>query len=302
MRYLSACCVMLMLLISCKGQDPDLSAEERFPAVRIGVAISMSADTPFFISLLDGIQNCANENNADVITLFADEDPALQSRQIVELAREGIDLLLLNPVSDSLIPAVEEVVELGIPVMTIDRDLSSSCILCHISSDNESGGRMAGEYLAEALHRRGNVVEIMGTDGSSAAEERGRGFQQALSGYPEVQITSSFHADFSREQAYELFAEILEEGGDINGVFAHNDDMILGAIDAAADAGVEGILFTGFDAIEEAVAAVENGDLMATIAQRPFEMGYLGMETALEFLQGRDVPDSIIVDLALIMR
>jgi len=296
------CLSIGMLIISCSGENPPPSTENNEKQFYIGLAISMTDETPFFVSLKAGIEESAARLNVDVITTYADEDPVVQSEQIIEMADRGIDALLLNPVNDSVIPAVEEISERGIPVLTIDRAIHSSRIICHIASDNFSGGRMAGDYLAEALHRSGRIVEIMGTEGSSAAFERGQGFREAINNHPDIQIVSAFCAEFSKELAMEKFTVLLEEHSDIDGVFAHNDDMILGAIEAARLVGIEGILFVGFDAIDEAIIAVESGDLLATVAQRPTEMGRLGVETIMDYLAGGEIPDSIVVDLALILR
>ena len=291
-----------LLIIGCAGESPEPSIDNTDMQYCIGLAISMTEETPFFVSLRAGAEESAARLNVDIIIVYADEDPAVQSEQIIEMADRGIDVLLLNPVSDSVIPAVEEVSSRGIPVLTIDRAIHYSCIVCHIASDNYSGGRMAGDYLAEALHRNGRIVEIMGTEGSSAALERGLGFREAIDNHPEIQIIAAFRADFSRELAIERFTWLLREQSDINGVFAHNDDMILGAMEAARLADFDGILFVGFDAINEAIIAVEKGELLATVAQRPAEMGRLGVETSMEYLAGNEIPDSIMVDLALILR
>ena len=291
-----------LLLICCAAESPDSTVEKNDKQYCIGVAICMTDETPFFVSLVAGVEESAALLNVDVITMYADEDPAVQSEQIMEMADRGIDALLLNPVSDSVVAAVEEISNRGIPVLTIDRKINCPRIVCHIASDNYSGGRMAGDYLAEALHRNGRIVEIMGTEGSSAAFERGQGFREAVNNHPDIQIVSAFCAEFSRDLAREKFLWLLREQSDINGVFAHNDDMILGAMEAARLADFDGILFVGFDAIDEAIIAVEKGELLATVAQRPTEMGRLGVETAIEYLSGSEIPDSIIVDLALILR
>lgn len=292
----------ILVLPSCGKDTPDsdgASAEYRY---RLGLAISMDTTTPFFTSLLEGAEESALRLNADVITLSAGEDASLQSEQILELAGLGVDVLLLNPVSDAVVPALEAVSAMNIPVLTIDRSVHSESVVCHIASNNRAGGKMAGDYLAESLHRSGRVVEIRGTPGSSAAIERGHGFRDAMESFPAIEIVVSFDADFSRAQARDRFAEILEEHSSIDAVFAHNDEMILGAAQAARQAGRSDILFVGFDAIDEAVTAVEEGRLLATVAQKPAEMGRLGVETAVQFLSGRPVPDSITVDLALIIR
>ena len=289
-------------LVCCGGNGHPETAGNGGDAYRIGLAICMSPDTPFFVSLLEGAEESAHRLNVEIIPVYACEDPQLQALQVLELAEEGIDAILLNPVSDSVTPALETVASRGVPVFTIDRGVSSHMVVSHIASDNRAGGRMAGDYLVEALNRRGRVVEIMGTEGSSAAIERGLGFREAIAMHPEIEIVSSFHAGFDRDLAMQGFLDVLRDTVRVDGVFAHNDDMILGAMEAAGTAGAGDILFIGFDAIDGAIEAVERGDLLATVAQRPAEMGRLGVETAVDYLSGLEVPDSIVVDLALILR
>ena len=177
--------LIILLIICCAGENPDRSVESNEQQYCIGFAISMTNETPFFLSLLSGVEESAARMNVDIITMYADEDPDVQSKQIIEMAARGIDALLLNPVSDSVVPAVEEISRHGIPVLTIDRDINCPYVVCHITSDNFSGGRMAGDYLAEALHRNGRIVEIRGTEGSSAAFERGQGFREAINNHPD---------------------------------------------------------------------------------------------------------------------
>lgn len=294
--------LFVALLLGCGGTEHPEPAGNGRDGYRIGLAICMSRDTPFFVSLLDGAEESALRLNVEIVPVYACEDPGLQSRQILDLSDEGVDAILLNPVSDAVIPALDSVASRGIPVFTIDRGVSSDRVVSHIASDNRAGGRMAGDYLAEALNRRGSVVEIMGTEGSSAAMERGQGFREALAVHPDIDIVRSFHAGFDRRKAMEGFLEVLVDTVQVDGVFAHNDDMILGAMEAAGTAKAGGILFIGFDAIDEAIEAVESGELLATVAQRPAEMGRLGVETAVDYLSGLEVPDSIVVDLALILR
>ena len=292
----------LLLLAAACGGPADEMEQSSATQYRIGLALCMSCDTPFFVSLIDGAAEAADRLGVELVTVCAEEDDSLQVLQLRRMADQDIDLLLLNPVNFSVCPAVEDLAAGGIPVFTIDRGIRSDRIICHIASDNRSGGQMAGDYLAEALHRRGEVVEIRGTDGSSAAQERGAGFRDAISSHPDLRVVECIHGQFSRQVARERFAEVLASHESIQGVFAHNDDMALGALEAAHQAGKTNLMVVGFDAIEEAILAVDRGEMLATVAQRPAEMGRIGVETAVDYLQGNDVPDSIEVDLALIIR
>jgi ribose transport system substrate-binding protein len=299
--------LILLLIIGlvvggCDSKSGTPEPQKRRDVV-IGILLCMTEDTPFFISLVKGAREAAERLNAKVVVKYAHDDVESQRRHIRSLVDERVSALLINPVSDAVVPEMEAAAAAGVPVFTIDRSAPSDATVSHIASDNHAGGRMAGEYLAEALHRKGKVVEIEGTLGSSAARNRGAGFHQAIEAFPEIEVVARETANFNKPAGKSVFARILAEHPKIDGVFAHNDDMILGAIEAAKEAGrAKRIKFVGFDAIEDAIAALERGDLLATIAQRPAEMGRLGVELAIKYLNGESVPKSMPVDLSLIIR
>ncbi|MGC9367846.1 MAG: D-ribose ABC transporter substrate-binding protein [bacterium] len=294
--------VFTLSQIGCSSEQSSSLQEETKP-ITVGLLICMSEDTPFFISLVEGAREASERYGIELIILYAHDDPELQGNQMKELTRQGVSAIILNPVSDSVHPYVEEVAGRGIPIFTIDRSLACTCIVSHIASNNFDGGRMAGVYMAEVLNRKGNIVELRGTPGSSAAIERGQGFHQAISEYPGINVVTSVSANFNRQDGKKLFEEVLAQYSDIDAVFAHNDDMILGAIESAKQAGrLNEIYFVGFDGIEEAIDALEDGELLATIAQRPKEMGKIGVETVIAYLSGKDISDTIFIDLALILK
>jgi len=214
-----------------------------------------------------------------------------------------VSALLINPTdAAAIVPSIQRANEAGIPVFTIDRAAEGGEVVSHIASDNVAGGRMAAEFLCNALGGEGNVVELEGIAGTSAARDRGQGFNEYMSEEcPGVTIVARQTANFNRAEGLTVFENILTAEPDIDGVFAHNDEMILGAIEAAEAAGRAGeITFVGFDAIDDAVAAVRDGRLAATVAQQPALMGELGVQTAVAYLNGESVEAYIPVDLELI--
>lgn len=296
---------LLIVLAACgpaATPTPTPAPTEAEPLV-LGVAVSNLGVT-FFQSFAEGAQSAADRLDVTLILEDAGDESAPQLEQLQSLIDQGVDALLINPVdTEAVVPLIEAANEAGIPVFTFDRSAAGGEIVSHIASDNLAGGQMAGDYLAETLNQQGSVVEILGQSGTSAAEQRGAGFNEALSAYDEMEIVAQIRADWSREQAQEEFAAVLEEQTDIAGVFAHNDEMILGAIAAAQAAGrADDIQFIGFDAVEDAIAAIEAGDLLATVAQQPAEMGRISVETAVAHLNGESVEAEIPVDLALITR
>jgi len=291
-----------LVLSSCAPAKTPAATEVPQTVQKIVIGLSLSTlDNPFFVSVQKGAQEAADRLGATLIVKDAKNDKDAQATQIQELIGQNVSILLVNPVdSDAIGTAIQAANTAKIPVITLDRSANSGKVVSHIASDNVAGGKIAGDYLAELLGKTGNVVELQGIAGTSAAKDRGAGFNEAISAYSNIKIVAQEVADFDRAKAKEVFSKILTEQPEINGVFAHNDSMILGAMDAAKEAGRADIIFIGFDAVDDAVQAVEDGALSATVAQQPTEIGRLGVETAIKYLNGETAPEFIPVDLALV--
>ena len=281
------------------AEEPAEEAEEGFT---LGLSLS-TLNNPFFVTLKEGAEAAADAAGVTLVVVDSQDDATTEATNMEDLIQQGVDAILVNPTdADAIVPSIEKANAAGIPVFTIDRGAAAGEIVSHIASDNVAGGMMAGEFLCEALGGEGKAVELEGIAGTSAARERGQGFNDYMSANcPGVEIVARQTANFNRAEGLTVFENILQAEPEIDGVFAHNDEMILGAIEAAEAAGREGIVFVGFDAVDDAVAAVNDGKLAATIAQQPSEMGRLGVEKSLTFLGGESVDSYIPVDLALVL-
>ncbi|MBK8024023.1 MAG: substrate-binding domain-containing protein [Chloroflexi bacterium] len=208
-----------------------------------------------------GAQEAADRLNVGLVVEEAGNDAETQATQIQSLIDQGVDALLINPVdADAVVASIEAANAAGIPVFTVDRSANGGEVVAHIASDNFAGGSMAGNYLAEAIGEEGSVVELKGRENTSAAQQRGAGFNEAIGAFENIEIIAAETANFDRAEGQTVFAAILEANADIDGVFAHNDEMILGAVEAAREADrLADIRFVGFDAIEDALTALEAG-------------------------------------------
>jgi ribose transport system substrate-binding protein len=159
---------------------------------------------------------------------------------------------------------------------------------------------MAAEFLLQKIGGKGNVVELQGIPGSSAARERGAGFHSVIDSNPNVKLVASQPADFDRAKGLFVMENILQANKNIQGVFAHNDEMALGAQKAVEAAGLKNVAIVGFDATADAVAAVKEGKLAATVQQKPELMGKMGVDAAVQLIAGQQIPQSIPVPLSLI--
>lgn len=290
------------LIAGCSSQSGlEQQEEKQDDGVTIGFSIS-TLNNPFFVTLKEGAEKAAKEAGAELIVVDAQDDSAKQLSDVEDLIQKKVDILLINPTdSHAVSSAVESANQAGIPVITVDREAEGGETVAHIASDNVSGGKMAGEYILEQLGGKGNIVELEGIPGTSAARDRGKGFHEAVDGKTGVKVVASQPADFNRAKGLNVMENILQSHKDIQAVFAHNDEMALGALEAIKAAKKE-ILVVGFDAIEDAVKAVEKGDMAATIAQKPEEMGRIAAEVAVKAAKGEKVEKFYPVELELITK
>lgn len=269
-----------------------------------GLSLS-TLNNPFFVTLRDGAQKAADSlGTVTLVIVDAQDKSENEAKNVEDLIAQKVDALLINPTdSDAIVPSIEAATKAGISVFTIDRSASGGEVVSHIASDNVAGGALAAEYLCTKLNGQGKVVELEGIAGTSAARDRGQGFNTYMrEKCPGVEIVARQTANFNRAEGLKVFENILQAQPEINGVFAHNDEMVLGAIEAAKAANRTGIIFVGFDAIDDAVKAVQDGTLAATVAQQPAMIGELGVITAANYLGFTETPKNIPVGLSLVVK
>lgn len=263
----------------------------------IGFSVS-TLNNPFFVTLSEGAEAKAEEEGADLIVVDAGDDAAKQTSDIEDLISRNISVLIVNPVdSDAVAPAVQDAVAAGIKVISVDRVVNGVDVDCAIASDNVEGARMATEYMVSLIGEGAKTVEIQGTSGASATIDRGEGFH--LVADEQLDVVSSQTANFSRSEGMTVMENILQAQPDLKGVFAHNDEMALGAVEAI---GNRDIVVVGFDATDDALAAIQQGRMAATVAQKPDLMGATAVETAISLVNGETVEKEIPVEVELITK
>ncbi|MEW6228144.1 MAG: ribose ABC transporter substrate-binding protein RbsB [Bacillota bacterium] len=270
---------------------------------RAGLAIS-TLNNPFFVDLRDGALEAGARVGIDVTVADAQNDPNKQLSQVENFIQQGVNIILVNPCdSTAIVPAIKSANAAKIPVITVDRGADGGSVVCHIASDNVEGGRMAGEYLAKLLNYKGKVVELEGIPGTSAARDRGKGFNEVIKKYPNIQVIARQEAGFDRAKGMTVMENILQAQPVIDGLFCHNDEMALGALRAVEASGrLAAIKIVGFDATDDAVKAVKDGKMMATVAQKPRAMGTISVEVAKKVLDGVSVDKFIPVPLELVTK
>ncbi len=280
----------------------DLVTHETFTK-RVALSISNTRN-PFFAALLRQAEKAAGLNGMMLTVHDARNDDAQQLSDLMTILNDSVDALIINPTNTETVgPGIELANQKGIPVVTVDRKAAEGRVICHIESDNVRGGRLAAKVLARYLGGRGKVIELEGIPGTSATQERGVGFNGALREYPDIKVVARVVAYFDRRKAAGVMRHLLQEYPKIDGVFAHNDNMILGTLDAlgASIAGTAPVL-VGFDGIREAQRALREGRLTATIVQKPEKMGALAVESLARLYRGEKLAPRILVDLEVAER
>ncbi|WP_433958364.1 ribose ABC transporter substrate-binding protein RbsB [Cytobacillus horneckiae] len=309
MKHIWKLFVMVMILFivsacSLEGGDTkgteEKGAKDDTAAKKIGISIS-TLNNPYFVTLKDSAEAKAKELGMETTTVDAQNDPAKQVSDIEDLIQQGVDILLINPADSSAIAsAISSANNANIPVITVDRSAEGGEVVAHVASDNAAGGKIAGEYIIEQLGEEAKVVELEGIPGSSAARERGAGFNEAIAAASGYEVASKQAANFDRAQGLTVMENIIQSTKDFKAVFAHNDEMALGAVQALNAAGLTDVIVVGFDATEDAVKAVEDGKMAATVAQKPDLMGEQAVEAAQKVLKDETVEEFIPVELELI--
>ena len=294
---------LLSIMLAACSMESGSSSDSKSSGEKGDTVIGFSVSTlnnPFFVSLSDAAEEKAKSLDAKISVVDAQDDASKQASDVEDLIQQKVDMIMINPVDSAAVAsAVESANSAGIPVITVDRSSEGGEVVAHIASDNKAGGKLAGEYLLTLVEKGAKVAVLEGIAGSSAAIDRGEGFNEAVKG--SVEIVASQTANFDRSEGLTVMENILQANPDIEAVFAQNDEMALGALEAI-DASGKDIIVIGFDATDDAVKKVEAGEMAATVAQQPSLIGEKAIEAAVNHLEGKEIEESIPVDLQLIKK
>ena len=294
-------CVSMMAtaLVGCGGGAAEAPAEEA--ATTEGGAIGLAVSTqnnPFFVTLVEGAEAAAAEAGLGLTVVDAGDDVTKQVSDIEDLLSKNISVLIINPVdSDAVAGVVADAKEAGVKVIAVDRVVNGVEVDCTIASDNVMGAEMATQYIVDTLGEGIKVAELQGVPGASAAIDRGEGFHNVADA--KLEVVASQTANFDRTEGMSVMENMLQANPDIQAVFAANDEMALGAVEAISGAGKE-IMVVGFDATDDAVAAIKEGKMAATVAQQPFKIGESSVDVAAKLIAGETVEASMPVEVALV--
>ncbi|MEV5429774.1 substrate-binding domain-containing protein [Streptomyces sp. NPDC052701] len=269
---------------------------------KVGLSLS-TLNNPFFVQIRAGAQAEARKRGVDLTVTDAQNDASQQANQLQNFTSEGLGSIIVNPVdSDAAGPSVRSANRADIPVVAVDRGVNQADTAALVASDNVEGGRLGARALAEKLGGKGTVVVLQGQAGTSASRERGAGFAEGLKAYPGIEVVARQPADFDRAKGLDVMTNLLQAHPDVDGVFAENDEMALGAIKALGPKAGKSVQVVGFDGTPDGLEAVRAGTLYASVAQQPRELGRIAVDNALRAAEGRKTGELVKVPVKVVTR
>lgn len=299
---------MLVGFVGCKAkvEEPsDQPAVSEAPAVSEEPAEAEEGLTIGFIAMnrfmtwmqyaLKGAEEVAAERGVELIVYDAENKVDKQTALVEDLIAQGVDAIMTDPINvESLTPALEQADAAGIPVITFDRRAEGAPYFAFVGSDDVIGGRLAAQFIAEQIGGAGRVIEIVGAAGASPTIDRGNGFHDELeTNYPDIEIVYSQTGEFTREQGMAVMEDAIIAAGEFDAVFAHNDDMMMGALQAMKDAGIDldDVVTISYDGVPDALRAIQDGEHDATI-QYPAGQAGMAMTIIIDYLENGTMPEN----------
>lgn len=307
--------LILSMAIGCQRDENGPSTIQTDQPSAGRVALLMKARTnPFFDEMARGAENAAKENNVDLIVMAIDKetDTAGQAAQVETAISQGVQVILIAPAdSKAIVAPLLQAQSHGIRIINLDNRIDAAAaqqanlkVEAFIGPDNREGARKSAEALFQAIGGKGKVAMLEGIRGVDNAENRKRGFLDAVKNTGDkISIAVMDTAEWATEPAQQKMEAILNTHPDLKGVFCANDMMALGAIQAIASAGKTGqVMVSGYDNLKPARQAIVAGTLVATVDQHPDLMGGKGVQAALSLIRGEAIPAEIAVPTDLVAK
>jgi basic membrane protein A len=281
---------LVLPLVACGGPTPAPTKPK--------ILLSMKgpgAGNPFWAQVEKGAKETATALNVDLTVLAppAETDVATQISQIEDQITKKVQAIVVAPTDQAgLNPTFNKAKAAKIPVLFVDTNAPWPDKLTYIGTDNRNGGKLAGEFLCKTLGNKGKVALITGVLTQQTHIDRAGGGEDALKACG-ITIAAKQPANSLRDLGQTVMENILTANPDLKGVFATNDLMALGAMEAIKAAKKTGIVVVGFDANPDAATSILAGEMAASIAQSPYNMGKFGVENALKAIKGETIPKVI---------
>jgi ABC-type sugar transport system substrate-binding protein len=254
---------------------------------------------PFFVHMMKALEDEGASLGVATVQSDGQNSTPKQTADVEAAIIQGVNGIVISPSDvNAMAPAIQTAVENGVPVVTIDRRVDGvDGILAHVGADNVIGGEAQGHYIMELFPDGARIVNLQGQPGASPAIDRNQGVHNVLDGDDKYEFIVEQTANFARDQGLSVTESILaglDSPPDV--IVAANDDMALGAAEAVKAQGLgDQIKILGFDALPEALAAVKDGSLAATVEQFPGGQSRKAMQIMVEHVKNGTAPEESLV-------
>ncbi len=304
---------MRSLFVSCAAATlcaalawtPTLSAELKAKPDQKFALLMSHMDNEFTVQMSGAVKDKAKELGANLTVFDARNEIAKQISQVESLVTQGYTGLLIEPVAvDGLGPALEAAKKAGLVVINVNQRVSDPKVTdAYVGANPVEGGQIEMGYIAKEIGGKGNVAFLLGPLGSDAEIGRTQGYENVLKSYPDIKVVYKQTANWRTDEALKLAENWLQTGADLAAIVSNNDDMALGAVKAIKDAHLVGkIKVAGIDAAPNALAAVKDGSMTATVSQNTTDQAKMAMEAAVKQANGEKIDATITVPHALITK
>lgn len=292
--------LVAVFLASCGSKKPTEGAKPAKKQLTVGVTL-LTEEHPFYRELKAAFIDECKARNLKPIILSCNMDLPTQTTQVENFITQRVAAMVVCPAeSAGIAGAVRKANAAKIPVFTADIAAQGGEIVSHIASDNVAGGRLAGEYMGNALRGKGEIA-IVNHPAVQSVQDRVKGFKEAIAKFPGIKIVDDQAAEGKRDVAVTVTENILQKHPKLNGVFAINDSSALGALAAIDQSGRKGIVLVGYDGDPEARQKILAGSaLKADAVQYPREIGKATADAVADYLEGKKVAAFVPVKVGLI--
>lgn len=305
MKKILGIILVSVLLVGCiTGCQTDKSNKDKADSLTIGF-MNTNLSNEFQVAMLDAARESADEMGITLAEQDGQGDAAKQVSQMEQLISQKVDAIVMAPYDkDACAPAVTKAKEAGIPLVIVNSTVNNmDQATAYVGSDDKVAGEIAMKELAEAIGEKGNIMMIRGPIGNSAEVGRTEGVNAVLEEYADISIVVDEPANWDREKAMKLMENKLQDNLNIIGVMAQNDEMAIGAQKAIEAAGKQDdIKVIGIDAIADALTAVEEDRLIATVFQDARAQAKKALEVAVSAAKGEDTDREYFIDFQLITK
>lgn len=291
------CAGTFMVGLSACGSSGSSSGNEK-----VTLLVS-TLNNPFFVDLRDGAKAEAQKLGIDLQVSDAQNDSATQQNQAQNAQSQGAKAVIINPVdSDAAASAVAPLLSSKVPVISVDRAVTGESVDSHIASNNVAGGAQAADELAKSIGEKGKVIILQGTPGAASTRDRGKGFKDRIKKYSDIQVVAEQTANFDRAEALNVTTNLMQSHPDATGIYAENDEMLLGGVQALGDKAGKDVKIFGFDGTKDGLKSVADGKAVGTIAQQPKVLGQKAVQAASKILKGQKVQKTQAIEVKTVTK